>query len=97
MQTIERRIAALEQANPANKFVKTIIITFPTPGEPKRELYGLRSSPGKDECQEWTREPHETEQEFTDHANKEAKRSNCGVALLFKWDLNDEEPCHAIN
>ncbi len=85
MQTTERRIAKLEQANPID-LDKVMFITFNTPGLPDTEIHKLSAAIGVEDCQRWTREPGESEQDFKDRAKKEVKRSDYGTALLFKVD-----------
>lgn len=85
MPSLEKRIAALEQANPADG-EKTIFISFQPIGKPETEIHKLRSSLAGSDCQHWTREPKETEEEFKDRASKEVRRNPDGVALLFKTE-----------
>lgn len=86
MQSLERRIATLEQSNPDNGFPKVVIVSFPSPGEPARELYKLRDSVAVDGYTEWAREANESEQEFKERAIKEASRNGGGIAVLFKCE-----------
>jgi len=77
MQTIEKRIAALEQASPpADGMV--IIRRFVTPGRLDAEIHRLRG----DGDELWERLPGEPEQAFIDRASGEAKRNLWGVASL---------------
>jgi len=77
MQTIERRIAALEQANPPADEM-TLIRRFVSPGHLHAETYRLRADDG----QIWERLPGETEQAFTERASKEVKRNEWGIGCL---------------
>lgn len=87
MQTFERRIAALEQANPpADDF--TIIRRIVSPGHLDAEIYSLRADDGT----LWTRQPGETEQGLIDRASKEVKRTPWGVASLVAEDA-EVVPC----
>ena len=87
MQPIERRIAALEQANPPADEL-TIIFKSVSPGRLNAEIHRLRDDDGK----LWTRLPGETEQELIDRASLEAKRSPWGVARLIGDDA-EVVPC----
>lgn len=69
MQTLERRIAALEQTNPPAE-EKTIVIRFVSPGHLDAEIYNLRADDGT----RWTRLPGETEEKLIERATKEATR-----------------------
>lgn len=53
-----------------------------SPGELDADINYLRA----DGDQHWTREPHETEQEFRERAYGEVKRNPCGIAMLFTFD-----------
>jgi hypothetical protein len=85
MNTLSKRIAILEQANPAD-LAMVMFIVFETPGLPDTEIHKLSSAVGVEDCQRWTREPGESEQAFKDRAKREVKRSKYGTALLFKLD-----------
>ncbi len=85
MPSLEKRISALEQANPTDGD-KTIFILFQPAGEPATETHKLRASLTDSVCQHWTREPQETEEAFKQRASREVKRSPDGVAFLFKTD-----------
>lgn len=77
MQSIEKRIAALEStSNSADEF--TIIRRFVSPGHLDGEITRLRDDDGK----VWTRQTGETEQELIDRASVEVKRTPWGVASL---------------
>ena len=87
MQTFERRLAALEQANPPADEL-TIIRRMVSPGHLDAEIYRLRADDGT----LWTRQPGETEQGLIDRASKEVKRTPWGVASLI---TDDAEVCRA--
>lgn len=77
MQSIEKRIAALEATNaPADDI--TIIRRFVSPGHLDAEIHRLRDDDGK----LWTRQPGETEQALIDRATLEVKRTPWGIASL---------------
>ena len=77
VQTLDRRISALEQANPPTD-ERTIIRRFVTPGHLDAETYRLRADDG----QLWVRLPGETERALIDRASKEVKRNEWGVGCL---------------
>lgn len=83
MQTIEKRIAALEQASPPAEGM-TIIRRFVSPGHLDAEIHRLRGDDGE----LWERLPGETEQAFIDRASGEVKRNPWGTAGLVS-----EESC----
>ena len=83
MQSIEKRITALEQANTENGFPGTIFILFPRPGQTETEIHKLCNSSGADRL-EWLRGPNESEQEFKDRASREVTRSAGDMAMLFQ-------------
>ena len=85
MQSLEKRISALERANPTDGD-KTIFISFQPMGKTDTEIHNLRDSWVGADCQHWTREPHETEEAFKERASREVKRSPEGVDLLFKTE-----------
>lgn len=77
MQNLEKRIAALEAANPtAADF--TIIRRIVSPGQLDAEIYRLRDDDGN----EWKRQTGETEQALIDRASFEVRRNSWGVASL---------------
>ena len=84
MNTIEKRLAALEQAT--HKRDTVIIIRYDCPKEPGREMFNLEGDYSDTPRQHWTREPGESVTDFTDRASKEAKRNAYGVAMLFQCD-----------
>jgi len=86
VQTLQRRIAALESANPPDENL-TITRRIVSPGHLDAEIFRLRSGAGE----AWERLPGETEQKFVDRASREVKRSACGVARLVS---GDGEACH---
>ena len=77
MISLEKRIAVLEQANPAAD-VMTIIRRIVSPGHLDSEINCLRDDDGR----LWTRQTVETEGELIDRATLEVKRSPQGVARL---------------
>ena len=79
MQSLEKRIAELEKAQPINDGVQTIIVRFISPGVSGDALQALHSYSGG---QHWTRDPSESEQNFIDRASREVKRNGRGIALL---------------
>ena len=83
MQSLEKRITALEQTNAEIGFPKTIFILFPQPGEAACEIHKLSNAPSSADRQEWLRGPNESEQEFKDRASKEVIRNVGVVAMLF--------------
>lgn len=85
MQTLERRITALEQSNATN-FDMVLCVAFDTPGLPDTEIHKLRSVVGAKDCQQWVREPGESESDFKERARREVVRSTYGTALLIKVD-----------
>lgn len=80
MQTIEKRIAALEQAAPITGVVNTIIIKPMTTGHRDEEIQCLHSH---DSAQTWTRLSDETESQFKDRAIDELDRKGKPVVMLF--------------
>jgi len=86
VQTLERRITALEQSNATN-FDLVLCIVFDTPGLPDTEIHNLRSLVGVNKTeQHWVRELGESENDFKDRARREVVRSAYGTALLIKED-----------
>lgn len=85
MQSLEKRITALEQSQPADK-EKTMFLSFHGLGTPETEIHELRDSLHGVDCQRWTRELHETEEAFKERASREVKRNPERVALLFKTE-----------
>lgn len=81
MHTLEKRIAALEQANPPADEM-TLIRRFVSPGNLDAETYRLRADDG----QLWERLPGETEQALIDRASQEVKRNEWGVGSLASED-----------
>ena len=84
MQTLDKRISALEQATHRND--RVIIIRFDCAKEPGREMFNLKGDYSETPRQHWTRHPEESVKDFTDRASKEAKRNAYGVAMLFQCD-----------
>ena len=81
MQTLERRVCALEQANPSTA-VNTIIVRFLSPADLEAEIHSLRAGDGE----LWARLPGETEQELIDRASGEVTRNGTGFAMLTMAD-----------
>jgi hypothetical protein len=81
MQTFERRIAALEQANPPAQEL-TIIRRIVVPGHLDAQVCRLRADNG----QLWTRQPGETEQGLIERASQEVSRPEWGAARLVTAD-----------
>ena len=77
MQNLERRISALESANPLVDEM-TLVIRFVAPGHLNAEIDGLRTNEG----QRWERLPGESEQALVDRATREVERSQWGNAML---------------
>ena len=77
MQNLERRISALESANPLVDEM-TLVIRFVAPGHLNAEIDGLRTNEG----QQWARLPGESEQGLIDRATSEVERNQSGAALL---------------
>lgn len=84
MATIEKRLAALEQASYGDRFPKTIIVCYLTLGDTGPNIRRLKSGYRSDEIQEWEREPVETEEDFKERASKEVSRNAGGIAMLFQ-------------
>lgn len=82
MQTIEKRIAALEQASPpADGMV--IIRRIVRPGHLDAEIHRLRGDGGE----LWERLPGESEPAFIDRASGEVKRNPWGCACLASEEI----------
>ena len=79
MQTLDRRIAALEQATPLSDNRRVIFIVGVTPGKLDAEIFHVTGDSG----QAWTREPAESEQDFKDRVAREVVRNKGGAALVF--------------
>ena len=77
MQSLEKRIAALEQADQFMEEI-TFVIRFLSPGGLDNETHRLTDSDGNS----WTRQLGETEQELIDRASKETRRIAWGVACV---------------
>ena len=88
MNTIEKRLAALEQAT--HKRDTVIIIRYDCPKEPGRELFNLKGDYGDTPRQHWTRLPGESVNDFTDRARIEVKRNAWGVGILFQSDFEQQ-------
>lgn len=88
MKTLDRRIAALEQANPPADEL-TIIRRIVSPGHLDAEIHSLHDDAGT----RWTRQPGETEQALINRATREVERNQWGNALLLST-VDDRERCH---
>lgn len=85
-QSIEKRIAALEQASTTNTDTVIFIILVGM-GEAGKELVHIYDNYGN----HWNREPNETEQELKDRATAETPRKENSVAMLFGKCSTDVE------
>ena len=81
MQALERRISALEKANPPDDGL-TVIRRFVSADHVEAEIQRLSANDG----QHWTRHPGETERELIDRASSEVKRTLQGFACLTAHD-----------
>ena len=81
MQSLEKRIAALEQANSIGERVTTFIIRFLSPENLDEEIQELQDSKG---LQHWKRQPGETEQALIDRATHEVTRNGAGCTMLMQ-------------
>lgn len=84
MQALERRISALEKANPPGDGL-TVIRRFLSSGKVDAEIQRLSADDG----QHWTRHPGETERELIDRASSEVKRAPWGFACLIGHDSTE--------
>lgn len=84
MPTLERRVSALESANPPADEL-TIIRRIVSPGQLDAEVHGLRDDGGN----LWLRLPGEIEQDLIDRASQEVTRSPWGVARLIAVTANE--------
>jgi dihydroxyacid dehydratase/phosphogluconate dehydratase len=84
MQSLDKRITALEQATHHSDTV--IIIRYDCPKAPGREMFNLQGDYTDTPRQHWTRQQGESVNDFTDRASKEVKRNQYGVAMLFQCD-----------
>lgn len=82
MQSLEKRIAALEAARPAMEG-EVIFLSFVTMDETDKEIYKVCASWVADEGRQWTRESGETEDEFKERVSREVQRNPHGVTLLY--------------
>ena len=76
-QSLEKRISALEQAQPQG--VKVIFIIFGSLGEQDKELAYIHDNYGS----HWHRLPNETEEVFKERATSETPRKENQVVMLF--------------
>lgn len=77
MQNLDKRISALEQAQPQAERVMFIILVGL--GEVGMELTYIHDSHNN----HWNRLPHETEREFKDRAESQTPRKENQTVLLF--------------
>jgi hypothetical protein len=77
MQTLDRRLTALEQAMPPEKGL-TIIRRFVVPGHLDAEIDCIEDGEGR----EWKRQPGETEAAFIDRAASETAGNSWGLKML---------------
>ena len=77
MQRLENRIAALEQAQPAQK-ITLILRRFVSPAHLGGEIDYLRDDNGL----EWTRLPGESESDFTERAKSATAANQWGIKCL---------------
>lgn len=89
MQTLNRRVSALETANPPAEEL-TIIRRIVWPGHLDAEIDHIRDDDGN----EWARQPGETEAAFTDRATCETRPNRRGIKSLIATTLELE---HANN
>lgn len=82
MQTLQKRIAALESVNPPDENL-TIIRRIVWPGHLDAEIDHIRDDDGN----EWTRHPSETEAAFTDRATRETQPNEWGVKSLIATNM----------
>jgi hypothetical protein len=89
MQSLEKRLTALEAASPNSEGL-VMFLHLVGLGEPHRELRIARDSMHDLESyQEWTREAVETEDDFKSRITREVKRNAYGSAILYSWDGMD--------
>ena len=94
MQSLEKRLAALESSDGAGDDRLTIIIRrLVSPGHLDNEVQRLTGAAG----QIWTRQPGESEQDLTDRAVREVKRNAGGAAQLIAWPTLGEGGTHEIH
>ena len=77
MQNLEKRISALEQAQPLAE--RVLFIIFVGMGEVDMELTYIYDN----HSNHWNRRPHETEREFRDRATSETPRKENQTVLFF--------------
>ena len=90
MQSLEKRIAALERVQPSVEEM-TIIRRIVSP----RNLHPAFNHIRSDDGEIWTRQPGESEQDFTDRATREVKRNQWGSAGLIADEAPNLEVRHA--
>lgn len=77
MQSLEKRIIALEQTIPKTDSVAFVVLVGL--GEVEKELVHIYDNHGN----QWHRKPNETETELQDRATAATPRNENGVTLLF--------------
>ena len=90
-RNLDTRIAALERVQPEADPI-TIIICLVSPGNLHPTCNNISST---DFRMQWTREPGESEQDFTDRASREAKRNEWGNVTLISSEAKEQS--HAVN
>lgn len=80
MQTLERRVSALEQASPEG--YTAMFIHFVEPGEVGKEIKVIASDRYTANRKEWTREPGESVHDFHNRAEREAPPSPMGCKVF---------------
>lgn len=83
MQSLERRIAALEKAGTTVEGPQTIIMRALSRGPAENEIQALHATEGREQ---WKRQPGETEQELIDRASREVTRNGPGCIFLIADD-----------
>lgn len=83
MQALERRIDALEKAEPIHQD-KTIIIRYDVPGNLGRDILKLENDPAAKQRQSWERAEGESKEDFIKRAKRELIRNKHGVGMLLQ-------------
>lgn len=78
MQTLDKRISALERASPTGDTVSTILLV-PLLKEGNAVLESIHDNHGN----AWTRRSDETQEAFKDRATSESPRKENQVVMLF--------------
>ena len=89
MQATERRIVALETANPPAKEL-TIVRRIVWPGHLEAEIDHIRDAAG----QEWTRQKGESETRFSERAANETQANKSGIKRLIATTRGLEHANH---